>query len=124
MPFGFPTLPANGAVDHTLRRSLIAALKSRHWMHLDAAWAAEGIGGCYGSGQGEWLVRLSKIPGELDLYLVTRSMNGAPVFDSHLEGRARDVAAALNELEEHNSFATARHEQPSLTVGSPSRATA
>jgi hypothetical protein len=124
MPFGFPNLPEESPPDHALRRSLIAALKSRHWMHLDAEWAAEAIGRFYGSGHGEWQVRLSKVPGEFDLYLVIRSMNGAPVFDSHLEGRARDVAGALNELEEINSFATARHEQPSVTAGSPSRATA
>ena len=124
MPFGFPNVPAEGAVDHTLCRCLIQALKSRHWMPLDAEWAAEGIGKCYRSGQGEWQVRLSKIAGQLDLYLGARSMNGAPVFDSHLEGRARDVAGALNELEGLDSFATARHDQPSLTAGSPSRATA
>jgi hypothetical protein len=96
-------------VDHTLRRSLIEALKSRSWTHLDAERAAEGIAGLYEAREGEWQVRLSKIAGEPDLYLVSRNVNEVSVFDSPLEGRARDVASALNEFEGHDSDATGIH---------------
>jgi len=96
-------------VDHTLRRRLIEALKARSWTYLDTERAAEGIAGLYEDGEGEWRVRLSKVTDELDLYLVARNENEVSVFDSPLEGRARDVASALNELEGHDSDATGTH---------------
>ena len=96
-------------VDHTLRRRLIEALKARSWTSLDAERAAVGITGFYEGGTGEWKVRLSKIVGEPDFYQVGRKVNEIPVFDSPLEGRARDVAGALNELEGDESDATGTH---------------
>jgi len=96
-------------VDQILRRSLIEALKSRGWTHLDAERAADGVATFYEDGEGEWKVRLSKVAGDPELYRVSRREEEVSVYDSPLEGRARDVASALNELERHNSDATGTH---------------
>lgn len=93
-------------MDHTLRRGLIEALQSRGWTHLDAERAAAGVAGLSESGTGEWKSWLSKVAGETDLYRVARNANDISVFDSPLEGRALDVAGALNELEGHDADAT------------------
>ncbi len=47
-----------------------------------------------------------------DLYRVARRVNPVCVYDSPEEARARDVAGALNELEQHNSDATGMHQRP------------
>jgi len=93
-------------VDHTLRRNLIEALKSRGWTHVDAERAAAGVTVWPEGGTGEWKVWFSTVAGEPDLYRVARHMSDISAFDSPLEGRARDVAGALNDLEGHDSDAT------------------
>ncbi len=94
-------------MDHPLRPSLIEALKARSWTHLDAERVAIRIEASYKLEAGEWKVVLWEVAGgEQNLYLVARKVNEVSVFDSSLEGRARDVASALNELEGHDSDAT------------------
>jgi len=96
-------------VDPDLRRNLVEALKSRRWTHLDAERAAESIAVVYQAGEGEWKVWPSGNAMEPDRYRVARREPLVSVYDSPLEGRARDVAGALNELEGHDSDATGTH---------------
>ena len=87
-------------MDQDVRSKLIESLKTRSWTHLDAERVAIRIEALYGLEDGEWKVVLWEIAGgEQNLYLVARKVNGQAVFDSPLEGRARDVASALNEAE-------------------------
>jgi hypothetical protein len=91
-------------VDHDVRRKLIELLKSRSWTPLDAEQVAIRIEALYELEAGEWKVVLWEIAGgEQNLYLVARKVNGPSVFDSPLEGRARDVASALNQIEADHS---------------------
>lgn len=94
-------------MDHDVRRKLIELLKSRSWTPLDAEQVALRVEALYELEAGEWKVVLWEIAGgEQSLYLVARKVNGLTVFDSPLEGRARDVASALNEIETGNSAPT------------------
>jgi hypothetical protein len=87
-------------VDHGLRDMLIESLKARSWSEGDAERVATRIDAVYERDAGEWKVLLWEVAGgEQDLYLVTRQVNGRSVFDSPLQALARDVAAALNEIE-------------------------
>lgn len=91
-------------MDHDVRRELIELLKSRSWTPLDAEQVAIRIEALYELEAGEWKVVLWEIAGgEQNLYLVARKVNGPSVFDSPLEGRARDVASALNQIEADHS---------------------
>ena len=91
-------------MDHDVRRKLIELLKSRSWTPLDAEQVAIRIEALYELEAGEWKVVLWEIAGgEQNLYLVARKVNGPSVFDSPLEGRARDVASALNQIEADHS---------------------
>jgi hypothetical protein len=96
-------------VDHVLRRSLIEALKSRRWTPLDAERAAAGVAGVYLVGEGEWKVWPSGNADKPDAYRVSCREKETSVYDSPQEKRARDVASALNELEQQNSDATGTH---------------
>ena len=94
-------------MDHVLRRSLIEALKNRDWTHLDAERAAAFTAGLYQSGGGECKVWPTGNPTGPDHYRVARrESNAISVYDAPQEGRARDVANALNELERHGPDAT------------------
>jgi hypothetical protein len=94
-------------VDHDVRRRLIESLKSRSWTQLDAERVATRIDAVYELEAGEWKVVLWEIAGgEQNLYLVARKVNGPSVFDSPLEGWARDVASGLNEIETDHSEPT------------------
>ena len=87
-------------MDHAVRDRLIEALKSRTWTPADAEQVAARIEALYEREAGEWKVVLWEIAGgEQNVYLVARKVNGTSVFDSPLQGRARDVAGALNEAE-------------------------
>jgi hypothetical protein len=87
-------------VEHGLRAKLIESLKARSWSDHDAERVATRVDAVYDRGSGEWKVLLWGVAGgEQDLYLVTRQVNGRSVFDSPLQILARDVAAALNEIE-------------------------
>ena len=75
---------------------------------LDAEQVAKRVEALYELEAGEWKVVLWEVAGgEQSLYLVARKVNGPSVFDSALEGLARDVATALNEIEAGNSGPTA-----------------
>ena len=88
-------------VDHVLRRSLIEALKARGWSYHAAERAAEFVAGLPREGDGEWKVWPSVDAKGPDLYRVARRVNAVTVYDSPVEGRARDVSDALNEIERH-----------------------
>ena len=96
-------------MDPVLRRMLIEGLRTRGWTHLDGERAAESVAGLYQDGAAEWGVWLSKVAGEPDVYRVARGGNVISFYDSPLEGRARDVAGALNEVEWKDSDATGTH---------------
>src|SRR5712692_1336829 len=93
-------------VDHVLRRSLIDALKDRGWTHLEAERASEYAGEFYQRAGGTWEVWCGQAADDPDYYRVARHGSDASVYKAMLEGRARDVARALNELEGHDSDAT------------------
>ena len=92
-------------VDDVLRRNLIEALKSRSWTYHAAERAASFVAGLYQEGASEWKVWPSEERGP-DHYRVARSVKAPTVYGSPVEGRARDVADALNEIERHGSDAT------------------
>ena len=92
--------------DEGLRRALIEAFESRGWKHLDADLAAESIASFYEVADGEWTVRLSEAPGDPPFYQVARREDDISVYVTLLEGRARDVANALNEIERSGPDAT------------------
>jgi hypothetical protein len=96
-------------VDHILRRNLIEALKNRRWTHLDAERAAESVAELYDQGDAAWEVWRSEVVADPDSYGVARDESDVSVYRSLLEGRARDVAIALNELERRDSDATGTH---------------
>jgi len=93
-------------VDDILRRRLIHALKDRRWTSLDAERAATGAAGLYQDGDTEWKVWRSQAVGDPSFFRVARQESAISVFDSLVEGRARDVANALNELEPRGPDAT------------------
>ena len=93
-------------MDHVLRRALIEALKNRAWTHLEAERAAEYAGEFYQRASGAWEVWCGQAADDPDYYRVARHEGDASVYKSLLEGRARDVASALNQLEGHDSGAT------------------
>jgi hypothetical protein len=95
-------------VDHDRRLRVIEALKSRRWTQLDAERAAEYAGEFYERAGGPWEVWCGQDADDPDYYRVARHGGDASVYKSLLEVRARDVASALNELEEHDSDATGR----------------
>ena len=92
-------------MDDVLRRNLIEALKSRSWTYHAAERAASFVEGLYQDGESEWKVWPSEASGH-DHYGVARSAKAPSVYDSPVEGRARDVADALNAIERHGSDAT------------------
>lgn len=89
-----------------LRRALIEAFENRGWKHPDANLAAESIASFYEVGDGEWIVRLSEAPDDPPFYQVARREDEVFVYVTLLEGRARDVANALNEIERSGPDAT------------------
>jgi hypothetical protein len=93
-------------VDDILRRRLIHALKNRRWTSLDAERAAAAADSLYQDGDTEWKVWRSQAGGDPSIFRVARQESAVSVFDSLVEGRARDVANALNELEPHGSDRT------------------
>ena len=94
-------------MDQDVRRKLIEVLTSRSWTPLDAEQVAIRIEALYALEPGEWKVVLWEVAGgEQSLYLVARKVNGPSVFDSPQQGRARDVARALNEIETGHSEPT------------------
>jgi hypothetical protein len=93
-------------VDDILRRRLIHALEDRRWASLDAERAAAAAAGLFQDGDGEWKVWRSQAGGDPSIFRVARQESAVSVFDSLVEGRARDVANALNELEPHGSDPT------------------
>lgn len=94
------------AVDQILRSRLIEALTSRRWTPVDAERAAEFVAGLYHAGEGEWKVWPSE---KADHYRVARRVDALSVYDSPQQGRTRDVAHALNEVEGNDSDATGTH---------------
>ena len=92
-------------MDDILRRNFLKALKNRRWTSLDAERAATFVAGLYQAEAGEWTVWPSETKG-LTHYRVARHAGALSVYDSPQEGRAWDVANALNELEGHDSDAT------------------
>jgi hypothetical protein len=92
-------------VEDVFRSRLIEALKSRSWTYHAAERAASFVASLYQEGGSEWKVWPSEAR-EPDLYRVAGSANADSVYDSRVEGRARDVADALNEIERHGSDAT------------------
>jgi hypothetical protein len=93
-------------VDDILRRKLIEALKNSGWAQLDAERTATFAAGLYQAGAGEWKIWPSGNATGPDHYRVARRATALSVYDSPLEGRARDVASALNEIERSGSDAT------------------
>jgi hypothetical protein len=93
-------------VDDILRRRLIHALKNRHWTSLDAERAAAAAVGLYHEGDTEWRVWRTQVSDDPSFFRVARRESAVSVFDSLVEGRARDVANALNEHERHGPDAT------------------
>jgi hypothetical protein len=93
-------------VDHELRSRLVDALGKRRWTHLDAERAAAFVAGLYQAGEGEWQVWPSEKTTGSDHYRVARRADALSVYDSPQEGRVRDVAHALNEVERSDSDAT------------------
>ncbi len=89
-------------MDDILRRRLIHALKNRRWTSLDAEQAAAGAAGLYRDGDMDWRVWPSQAAGDPSYFRVARQENAVPVFGSLVQGRARDVANALNEVERHD----------------------
>jgi hypothetical protein len=85
---------------------MIHALKDRRWSSLDAERAATAAAGLYQDGDSEWSVWRSQAGGDPSIFRVARLESAVSVFDSLVEGRARDVANALNELEPHGSDPT------------------
>jgi hypothetical protein len=96
-------------VDDVLRRRLIEALQNRRWTSLDAERAAAAAAGLYQDGDPEWKVRRTEVAGDPHFFRVARQESAVSVFDSPFEGRARDVANALNEIERNDSDATGTH---------------
>lgn len=96
-------------MDHNLRRSLIEALKNRRWTHLDAERAADSLAAFYQPTGGAWQVWHSQAADDPDYYRVALRENDVSVYKSLFEGRVRDVANALNEIEAHDSDATGTH---------------
>ena len=91
-------------MDPDARHKLIESLKSRSWPDPEAERVASRIESVYELGSGEWKVMLWEVAGgEQNVYLVARRVDGPSVFDSPMEGRARDVANALNEIEVRES---------------------
>ncbi len=93
-------------MDDILRRRLMHALKDRRWTELDSQRAAEGIASIYLAEESEWRVWPTGNAARPDLFYVARRLNDVSVYDSLLEGRARDVANALNEVERPDADAT------------------
>jgi len=93
-------------VDDIFRRRLIHALTNRRWASLDAERAAAGAAGVYQDGDWDWRVWRSQAAGDPSFFRVKREESAVSVFDSLVEGRARDVANALNEVERHGPDAT------------------
>jgi hypothetical protein len=96
-------------VDDDLRLNLIEALKNRRWTNLDAESAAADAAAVYPDGEGPWQVWHSQLADDPDCYWVARLEHGFSAYKSLLEGRARDVADVLNELEGRGSDATGAH---------------
>lgn len=99
------SLGGGDAVEDDLRRRLIQALKNQQWTSLEAERAAASVARFYEARDGRWQVWLSQVVGDADSYRVARRENEVSVYDSLIEGWARDVAGALNELEAHVSNA-------------------
>lgn len=93
-------------MDDILRRNLIEMLKNLGWAHLDSERAAAFAAALYQAGGGEWKVWPSGNTTGPDQYRVAHRASAPSVYDSPMEGRARDVADALNEVERHGSDAT------------------
>lgn len=96
-------------MDHDIRSRLVDALGKRRWTHIDAERAADCVAGLYQAGEGEWQVWPGKKTAGSDHCRVARRADAVSVYDSPQDGRAWDVAHALNELERQNSVATATH---------------
>ena len=96
-------------MDRVLRRALVEALTNRGRTHPDAERAAEYAGEFYQRAGGAWEVSCGQAAYDPDYYRVARHGSDASVYKSLLEGRARDVASALNELEGHDSATTGTH---------------
>jgi len=92
-------------VDDIFRHNLLKALKNRRWTSLDAERTATFVAGLYQAEEGEWVVWPSETKG-LRHFRVARHAGALSVYDSPQEGRARDVAHALNEIERNDSDAT------------------
>ncbi len=95
-------------MDDILRRNLLKALKNRRWTSLDAERAATFVAGLHQAEEGEWMVWPSETKG-LSHYRVARRADALSVYDSPQEGRAGDVAHALNEIERNDSDAAGTH---------------
>ncbi len=93
-------------MDDVLRRNLIEALKSRSWTYHAAERAASFVAGLYQDEESEWKVWRTQVADDPSFFRVARQESAVSVFDSLVEGRARDVANALNELERHGADAT------------------
>jgi hypothetical protein len=93
-------------VDDVLRRRLIEALKSRHWASLDAERTAAAAAGVYQDGDTEWKVWRTEVGADPSFSRVARQERALCIYNTLLEGRARDMANALNELERSGSDAT------------------
>jgi hypothetical protein len=93
-------------VDDILRGNLIKALKNRRWTALDAERAAATAAGLYQDGDMEWKVWRTQVANDPSFFRVARQESAVSVFDSLVQGRSRDVANALNELERHSPDAT------------------
>lgn len=93
-------------VDDNLRGNLITALTNRRWTSLDAERAAAAAAGLYQDGDREWKVWRIQVGDDPRFFRVARRASAVSVFDTLLEGRARDMANALNELERLDADAT------------------
>ncbi len=85
----------------------VEAFESRGWKQLDANLAAESIASFYEAGAGDWTVRQNEVSGDPPFYHVARRGDEVHIYVTLLEGRARDVANALNEIERRGPDATA-----------------
>lgn len=101
------TRTADLVTDQELRLRLYDALGNRRWTPFDSERAAAFVAGLYQAGEGDWKVwPTKKVMGPDHYYhyrVARRESNAVCVYDSPQEGRARDVAHALNEVERNDS---------------------
>lgn len=99
LPMGATAEQSEVGSKPTLGERLTAQLERRHWTPLDAGRAAEAVARHYQVAAGKWQVWHRRLDGRIDVYRVSRRESEVSVYDSSQEGRARDVASALNDVQ-------------------------